>query len=372
MDNTAWPSIINSRHLPDAFNHYEINHANNALQVCMQITRNTAGVPSFTILPNCTPFVDCMGIPGGAAVPDCNGVCAGTGIYGNLNNDLALDTNDVFEYANMLESMSTASAPCYDLNGDGQVSVYDAALALWCINTPHVPHPAGTNTNECNFPRNILNPNDSVGLSIAFVDFANGFMDVEMRNMDADVKAYQFSVSGIVPSTVMSLADPVEFPVDIRLMNNGNSLFAISRQDSALSRSSSTQMLCRIYFSAVTDSVICISNIRDIVNQNTERVVTYVYGGCVPTGSSGVLDVTADAVFQIAPNPVQNQLQLQVKQYSDGLSYSISDPSGRIIIGETAITNPTVTIETSGLSSGVYLLQLHSNGQTFMRRFNKL
>ncbi|MFM7766675.1 MAG: T9SS type A sorting domain-containing protein [Bacteroidota bacterium] len=131
-------------------------------------------------------------------------------------------------------------------------------------------------------------------------------------------------------------------------------------------------MLCRIYFSAVTDSVICIDNIRDIVNQNTERVVTYVYGGCVPTGSNGVSDVSANSVFQIAPNPVQHQLHLQVKQYADGLSYSISDPSGRIVIGETAINNPTVTIETSGLSSGVYLLQLHSNGQTFMRRFNKL
>ncbi|MFM8950376.1 MAG: T9SS type A sorting domain-containing protein, partial [Bacteroidota bacterium] len=69
---------------------------------------------------------------------------------------------------------------------------------------------------------------------------------------------------------------------------------------------------------------------------------------------------------------VQHQLHLQVKQFTDGLSYSISDPSGRIVIGKTAINNPTVTIETSGLSSGVYLLQLHSNGQTYMRRFNKL
>ncbi|MFM7901807.1 MAG: T9SS type A sorting domain-containing protein, partial [Bacteroidota bacterium] len=271
-----------------------------------------------------------------------------------------------------LESMPGSSAPCHDLNGDGQVSVYDAALAMWCINTPHAPHPAGANTNECNFPRNILNPNDTAALAITTVDFTNGFMDIEIRSSDSDIKAYQFTVSGINPSSVVSLADPIEFPVDIRLINGGTSLFAISRHDSTLMRSASPQPLCRIYFSAVTDSVICIDNIRDIVNQNTERVVTYVYGGCVPTGSNGVSDVSANSVFQIAPNPVQHQLHLQVKQYTDGLSYSISDPSGRIVIGETAINSPTVTIETSGLSSGVYLLQLHSNGQTFMRRFNKL
>ena len=364
--------IINSRHLPDAFNHYEINHANNALQVCMQITRNAAGVPSFTILPNCTPFVDCMGIPGGAAVLDCNGVCAGTGIYGNLNNDLALDTTDVFEYANMLESMAGSSATCYDLNGDGQVSVYDAALALWCINTPHAPHPAGTNTNECNFPRNILNPNDTAALAITTVDFTNGFMDIEIRNSDADIKAYQFTVSGITPSMVVSLADPVEFPVDIRLMNGGTSLFAISRQDSSLMRSATSQPLCRIYFTAVTDTVICIDNIRDIVNQNTERLVTYTYGGCVPTSFTSVSESNNSQVFTLAPNPVQEQLRLQILHYQEGMSYEVTDPSGRILIANTRISNPSMMIETGKWSSGVYLLRVYSNGASSVQRFTKL
>lgn len=34
---------------------------NNVAAVCINITRDTANVPSFTILPNCQPIIDCAG-----------------------------------------------------------------------------------------------------------------------------------------------------------------------------------------------------------------------------------------------------------------------------------------------------------------------
>ena len=52
-------------------------------------------------------------------MPDCDGICGGPGIYGNLNGDTKLDTVDVFEYDNLLESNTGVASTCNDLNGDG-------------------------------------------------------------------------------------------------------------------------------------------------------------------------------------------------------------------------------------------------------------
>jgi len=137
-------------------------------------------------------------------------------------------------------------------------------------------------------------------------------------------------------------------------------------------RSATSQPLCRIYFTAVTDTVICIDNIRDIVNQNTERLVTYTYGGCVPTSFTSVSESNNSQVFTLAPNPVQEQLRLQILHYQEGMTYEVTDPSGRILIANTRISNPSMMIETGKWSSGVYLLRVYSNGASSVQRFTKL
>jgi hypothetical protein len=364
--------IVNAHHLPDAFNKYETNYANNALQVCIEITRNAQGVPSFVVLQNCTPFVDCMGIPGGAAVPDCNGICGGPGIYGNVNGDMFLDTLDVQEYANILESIPSASTSCNDLNGDGILTVYDAALALWCINTPHNPHPAGSIFNDCNFPQNILNPNDSTGLAIAAVNFTSGYVDVEIFTKTADIKAYQFSMHGIQVTSVMSLGDPLEFPVDIRVINGTNEIFAISQQDSVFTRSNSPSLLCRIYFSSVTDTVICIENIREIINQNTERTVTYIYGNCVGTSLTGLNQFITSFPVALVPNPATGVAYLQMPKGMAADKVEIIDMTGRVVAMPLVDVSKKNEIDLSGISNGVYVLKVQSSGLSGFVRFCKL
>ncbi len=364
--------IVNARHLPDAFGKYETNHVNNAVQVCIQITRDAQGVPSYSLLPNCTPFVDCMGIPGGAAIADCNGICAGSGIYGNLNNDMVLDTVDVMEYAHLLENNPAGSTLCNDLNGDGELSVYDAVLAQWCINTPHHPHPAGSNFNDCNFPRNILNPNDTAGLAITNVNFTSGYMDIEMLSKTADIRGFQFSVKGITPTSVVSLADPVEFPVDLRLMNTGLTVFALSHEDSVLSRSNSSQPLCRIYFSAVTDTIICIDNIRDIVNQDAERAVTYIYGGCVPVIGTGLTESASQVPLVVMPNPVSGNAWLQLPANMTVSKVEIFDIAGRLVMTPNVKSGKRQEIDLSKLPSASYILKAHTPSGVGVARFSKL
>jgi hypothetical protein len=363
--------IVNSHHLPDALNHYEINHTNNALQVCIEITHNSAGIPSYTILPNCLPFVDCMGIPGGAAVPDCNAICGGPSIYGNVNGDLALDSLDIDEYANLLEgSMSVSS--CNDLNGDGELTVYDAALSMWCINTPHHPHPAGSNFNDCNFPHNILNPNDSTGLAISAINFNSNYVDIELASVTADIKAYQFKMHGITVSSVVSLSDPVEFPVDIRTIPSSNEIFAISVLDSVIARSNNPQMLCRVYFSAITDTVICIENIREIINQDIERTVTYIYGGCVNTTSTTLTEVTSDFPVAIIPNPATNFAYLQLPNGITPDEVEIMDMTGRITKINVTTKGLSHSIDLTNYNSGLYIVRVKSERQAGHTRFLKL
>jgi hypothetical protein len=175
----------------------------------------------------------------------------------------------------------------------------------------------------------------------------------------------------VTPTMVQSLADPVEFPVDIRLMNGGNSLFAISRQDSALTRAATPQPLCRIYFSAVTDSVICIDNIRDVVNQNTERVVTYTYGGCVPTSFLSIQDMDSYGIA-ISPNPVQETFQLELNYMADGIEFDVIDPAGRVVLNKRKVSAARTMINVSELSSGMYMLRVFYRGDMVWKKFSKL
>ncbi len=364
--------IVNSNHLPDALNHYEINHANNAVQICINITSDSLGVPSYTILPNCAPFVDCMGIPGGVAMLDCQGICGGPSMYGNINGDLVLDSIDVLDYVNVIEDNTTPASSCNDLNGDGVLDVYDAALAMWCINTPHPPHPAGSNFNDCNFPHDILNPNDSTGLAIADVNFVAGYVDVELFSQTADIKAYQFSLSGVNVSSVVSLADPVEFPVDIRVVGTTDEIFAISIVDSVFTRSSLPQLLCRIYFSAITDTVICINQIREIINQDIERTVTYIYGNCWGTNFSGTFEIPGNFPVAIIPNPTSGIAFLQLPHDVVPDKVEIIDMTGRVVQLPVIVKANAIGVDVTSFSEGIYLIRISSGNRYGYTRFSKM
>src|SRR5207237_675880 len=144
------------------------------------------------------------------------------------------------------------SSKCNDLSGDSVLDIQDATLINWCING-NKSHAGGSIHNHCNFPRNILNPNDTISLSISNIDFNNNYVDVEVKSQDANIKSYQFKMNGIKISSVVSLISPVTFPVDARFIASTNEVFAISLEDSSLRRQNASQPLIRIYFSAIID-----------------------------------------------------------------------------------------------------------------------
>ena len=364
--------IINSKHLPDALGRFETNYLNNATQVCLHIFHDSSGIQQYTINPNCSPFVDCMGIPAGVSEMDCNGVCNGPGIYGDTYQNSLLDNQDVYTYLDLMQANLPASV-CNDLNADNQITVYDAALVNWCLRNNNVSQ-GGSNHNHCNFPRSIYNPNDLVSLSIANVNLVDNYIDIAIQNPVANVKAYQFSMRGIVISSVVSLANPVNFPIDVRYRAT-NEVFGISIQDSSLIRSITAQPLVRIYFSSITDTLICISHITEIINHNAEQTNTNIFGNCfaaVPTSIETPAKNIVELLF--VPNPVTNRAFIHIASAQANVNeLQITDVSGKVfIVPAEKVHDSWYDLNLSDLPPGVYFARIMNSKAFGITRFVKL
>lgn len=363
--------IINSQHLPDALGRHEINYVNNALQVCIRLTR-TNGVLNYTLLPDCEPFVDCAGLPGGAQILDCNGVCGGTAKFGNVLNDENVNLQDVEAYMDLFEADEVPFAPCHDLNGDEQITVFDAALQNWCIWSN-----VGNLYQNCLWPRNIVNPLDSTSLSIANVNFNGGYADIELRSERADILAYQFRMSGIHITDVVSLTDPIEQEKVVGFNALRNEVFAIYHGDSAIARQNGSIDLVRVYFDLITSSEICISEILEINNTDGERTITSIGGDCIPTDVTSIGKPVERTHLTVMPNPAAESVNVQIPEgFGKQSVWEIMDVTGKSINTvrpSMGISPGILQFNIQNLNSGVYFIRATDNqGKSVTGRFVKV
>lgn len=355
--------IINALHLPDAFGHQEINYVNNATQVCMHIEQDSINGPSFTILPTCTPFVDCAGIPGGASVVDCNGVCGGGAFAGDRQGDALLNATDLDVYMDDIETSISNTVPCIDVSGNGVESMYDTELVKWCSKNSYTLYPGASPQYNCNFPRNVTNPNELTNLEIVNVNLAGGYLDINISNPNSDVTAFQFNISGVYIQSVVSLVDPVEYPVDLRFNASTNAIFGISMVDSTIERDVNPQGLVRVYFSGVSQNWICISEIVDIVNANGERTTSSIAGSCFPATITNVIEKDNLLYFHLVPNPAKENVTVMLQNPSGkALVASLYDYSGRLVKEMNLAANQTKTsIAIDDLSEGIYFVKISND-----------
>lgn len=364
--------IINSQHRPDALGRNEINYLNNALQVCVHISRNAADVPFFELLPDCEPFVDCDGIPGGVAIKDCNGDCGGSAMFGNTYEDEIIDEQDVEEYINMLMVDNPAVMPCYDLNDDEELSVYDAALEMWCMQS------AGEtgSLSNCYFPRDVVNPNDSTYLEIVDVNFSSNYLDVQLHSERANIVGYQFRISGIVIDDVAPLTNPSDMPIHLGYNTMRNEVFGLFSGDSIITHSTADVNLVRVYFSSVTGGEICISEIIDIPNNIGEQTMTFTRGDCFMPSSVSIESVGERSHLTILPNPATDQALVNVPSNFEGNSnWQLFDATGRFVQdfnAQKSSMQNQFSIALSGLSTGIYILRVtDSKGHSAIGRLVK-
>lgn len=345
---------------PDGHGNVETNTMNNWAQLCIYIGRDINGDAYVNQLNDCDAYIDCNGEIYGSAQPDCNGICGGPSLRGDINTDTIQNIMDAQMYvAEMLANDITATE-CNDLNADGEIDVYDASLLVDCSLT-NDGHVTGSAHDHCNFPYGVVNIYDTVTFSIGHVNHAQQYIDIYMQNPGNYVAAYQFKMSGITIESVENLVDPVNYPVTPEWSLGGTEVIGISYQDSLIPRFQNPTPLCRVHYFSLTDTLVCISDVKTAVNQNYEETINRVDGlnACL-VAFTGVEELVNGGVeLSIYPNPMSESSTLKINnRFNANISVSLVDPSGKLVRDYGSVTESQLAINKNGLSSGIYFVRV--------------
>lgn len=357
---------VNWDHSPDYTGKYETSYDNNFASVCIRLARDAQGIPSFSVVQGCVPVVDCMGVQFGNAQTDCNGVCNGTAIRGDMNSDLALDQSDASLYNQNLISGNLQQVICNDMDADGTWTVHDAALINNCSLNEHPIN------NPCDWPFGITNNQQTSELSIIGYNWNQQYIDIGIKNATHSVLAYQFRVSGIEIQSAQNLANPLQYNITPQFQVNGTEVIGMSYQEMKLDTSAVLQPLVRLFFNNITAEQICIDTIVDIVNSRYEATLKTITGNCLISPYASVTEYNKALQAEIFPNPASDLLNIKVSAVQAGeIRMRILDVSGRVV--RTAEWNGsaehTETLNIQSFADGLYTLELDFDGGKVAKKF---
>jgi len=359
---------------PDKIGRVEQTFDNNQTAVCFEIFRDTANRPSFMVLSNCTPFVDCTGDTFGLAVPDCMGDCNGIRLSGDLNVDSVRNDGDVVQYMNDITAQQSVM-PCNDVNGNGALTVSDAALVNGCVRFS-----GGTHTHQggvqithrhCEFPFNIVNINDSIHLGIGLVNQTDNYIDLDLRNPDCRLLAIDFSMSGITIDSVVSLIGG--FGPFIHWNAGSGRIAVLDTAEVTLIKHNVAVPFLRVYYSSITLPTICIDAVHATLNENYEETRNAIFNGCQLV--SGYDFIYRSNKMSLVPNPTAGNFRI----FSESLNGSevevmVCDALGRMVfrrmdVIEAGYTGP---IDVSAFAPGMYLVRMKAGNLELTERLIRL
>lgn len=351
---------VNWDNAPDALGRREANFDNNWAQACIEITTAPNGSRNMTQSANCTTFVDCAGVRYGSAIPDCNGVCNGTTLRGDLNNNGIQEMMDSRVYFDEALTQSLTPSPCNDLNADNEIDLYDAALLANCIlygaSHVHTPGQIVGQHDHCRFPWGVMSPRDTVSLRIDQINTTSQYVDIAIKNPNSKVVGYQFKMRGLNILRVENLMPAAMFPVTPSAAASTKTVMGMSFQDSTIHLSGTFNPLVRVYYTHFTDSVVCIEEIKSIVNNNYHEVNTVIAGGCLNVSpNTSVGETAALPHLTIAPNPTNGLTRFS---FNNPLGRShrldIIDPLGNTVVSHPHFTSEEVWVDVRNLPAGIY------------------
>ncbi len=338
---------------PDALGRQEMDINNNWGQACVNIVRNPN--LSVTVQQNCPSYVDCLGEIYGDAQFDCEGVCAGTRLIGDLDVDADNDSLDAAAYVAGILDASLAAAPCTDVNDDGLLTVADAAMIAHCHQANQLADSALIDT-RCGFPLlDMVNIYDSVTFTIGAFDMGAGYLDVHVRNPNRKLVGYELRFSGITITGVDNLADPADFPIVPAFNGATAHVIGLSYVDSLLERSNVFVPLFRVHFTNPAATV-CIDEVVDVVNEDYAVSLTFLQDPCVAITEVASLS-PADGV-SVAPSPFVDHLVVTHAPRSGRVVFTLMDLQGRVVRRSEAPASGQLRVDGRDLASGTYLYRL--------------
>lgn len=351
---------VNWNNLPDILGRVEKNLENNWAQVCLNLDRSSGSL-QVTIKEDCPIVADCEGMPYGSKMPDCEGVCGGTALVGDIDKSREQNMQDVRSFVSTILEQEDTPTPCNDLNADDKLSVYDAALLADCINfgLGHV-HPNNLIHSHCEFPYGVLNSNDTVRLNITAVNTVQKYVEVSMLNTSAEIVAYQFKLHGLQIQSIESLVDILDYPVLVQGNISSGEIIGISLQDSTINKSRTFQPLVRIYYSQLTDNFLCLDESSDIINRSYQQVYAIADNNCINI-TTNTEDIPLEKLIKIQPNPFNNNTLISFPNPNKAeYQLFINDLSGRVVKNITNIRDENIALSRGDLSNGIYYIQLIS------------
>ncbi|MBL7941947.1 MAG: PKD domain-containing protein, partial [Flavobacteriales bacterium] len=130
---------------------------------------------------------------------------------------------------------------------------------------------------ECPWDPEMVNPAHTTELGILDINEEMGYVDVYMVNDEIEIKALQFTVSGIEISSLENLVDPLVF--DAELAHDNMRVAALAHGETFLPKYSVPTAIFRLYYSAYTAPEVCVSAIEDAINLQGHNTLTQI-GTC--------------------------------------------------------------------------------------------
>ena len=353
---------VNWDNSPDAMGRVELSHTNNWAQVCIRLGRDQNGARTIALLDDCEPFIDCNGEVYGNSKLDCEGNCGGMRQMGDVNLSGSQEMADAHKYVTDILGYDMPVTACNDINQDGKITVFEASLISSCVNYGvNHPHTGNLPHNHCNFPGGLYNPGDTVTLSILNVDFSEKFVDIGILNPDSRVNAYEFDMHGLNIWNVETLIPAGEYNAQPEFLIGGQKVISISYQDSAIVKYYEPTPLCRIHYYELTDSVICIDKIVDVVSGAFEQTVTVIGGECFTYDPTGMINFDKSNYFRLTPNPTSSEVNIDLNMAKAlDATIRIMNAQGQLVYTQQVkqAEKQSVTVNTSEMANGIYLVNL--------------
>lgn len=351
---------INWKNAPDFLGQYEETLANNWAQVCIFLDRSS-GRLELMVDADCRPYTDCAGQPYGPAQLDCEGICNGPAISGDIDGNGVLNNLDLSLYLDGIMSGSLEPSPCLDLSGDGELTIYDAALLKSCLRygTDHI-HSGQGQHNHCEFPAGIQNKQDSALLTIQHVNYEAGYVDLALKNPRSGVIAFQVKMEGGSIIRAESLVDSVAYPVVLRNSITKAEVAGLSFENATIRKSDVFNPLCRIHFFDISQAYFCLEEVIELVNEFGEQVTPVILNGCVEMGViSSTNSYDRAIVVSVQPNPAKLQTKLLFPNPDhEALRLEIFNTKGQKVYVADQIKAEQFTLPVNNLPVGHYYFRL--------------
>jgi hypothetical protein len=351
---------VNWDQSPDKLGRVEKDFTNNWAQACFQLSYSSNGAPDVDLIEPCAPYVDCEGTPYGNVSKDCEGVCGGPALHGDLNLNLDQEFDDVDMYLAAALLDTAAVSTCRDLFDDNHTDVYDAALLQECILYSDSVTYWGTRF-PCQYPTGKVQTNDLVNFRLGSVDTLAHTIDIRIQNSTNKILGYEIQLGGIKIDSIKNLA--AEY--DAEFAHTDNRIVALSRTEKPMNKHNIPTAVLRVHYSTIPASIeVCIDSVIAVVNERYNKSVGTINAPvCAAVTVSSIFEVPKAGAFivSVVPNPAFETASVLFEN-ERGLptDLTLTDLQGRVVRQYKSVRESQIMLSRQELSNGVYLVHLRN------------